>query len=98
MQHKSVDPSDLTRESSDSYGAVIARCDCFRAAQDEKGHQWLFQRRRSGMKGGKRKWDNIAFCRTRTALSALWVRYCGEVPAEILSLPEKSSGGKVRAK
>ena len=81
--HQTVNLNDVTRESSDTYKAVIVCCGTYRAARDSNNRQWLLQRRRSGQKGGKAKWDTIAFCRTSEALMRVWQKHCGTPPPDL---------------
>jgi hypothetical protein len=93
MQLQAGDFTERTRESSEEYEGVIFRSGPFRVARDRDNQQWLFQRCRSGLRGGKPKWDNIGYCRTREALINLFRKHCGMVPPELEVMPNSLKRG-----
>ncbi len=83
-------PPPTMKESSDEYCHVLATVGRYRIARTYDCSQWIVQRRRSGDRGGKSKWDALGYCRGYTTLSRLCRIYIGSVPPEISMLQEAS--------
>lgn len=84
-------------ETSDAYGAVVARLNpAWRVITCRGRLQWILQRRKKG--GGEWPWRAVAYCRTRAALTRLAAASCGQIDpaawAVLAALPDHIAGAR----